>query len=99
MARFAGFVGYVTQVESVPGVWSPVENPKYMRGDVIRQSSTSQNGDISLNHRVSLIGDSYTFNNYYNIKWVEIGSAKWSVTSVEIQRPRVIITLGGLWNA
>lgn len=98
MARFAGLVGYVTQGESVPGVWSPVENPKQMRGDVIRQSSTSQNGDISLNHRVSLLGDAYAFSNYYNIKWVEVMGVKWAVTSVEIQRPRIIVTLGGLWN-
>ena len=103
MAKYAGLVGYVTQEESVPGVWSPVENPKLMRGDIIRQASSSQNdnkvnSDIALSHRVSLLGDAYAFGNYYNIKWIDIDGRKWEVTSVEIQRPRIIVTLGGLWN-
>ena len=98
MAKFAGLVGYVTQEETVPGVWSQVENPIMMKGDVLRQSATGQNNDISLNHRISLLGDAYTFDNYYSIKWVEIRGVKWRVSSVEIQRPRLIVTLGGLWN-
>ena len=104
MAKFAGLVGYVTQEETVPGVWSPVENPKMMRGDIIRQSSSSQNddkvnSDVSLNHRVSLVGDAYAFGNYYNIKWIDIDGRKWEVDSVEIQRPRIIVSLGGPYNA
>jgi hypothetical protein len=103
MSRFAGLVGYVTQEETSPGVWSPVNDSKMMRGDIIRQGLTSSdngkvNGDISLNHRVSLMGDKYAFDNCYYIKWVEINSLKWEVTSVELQRPRIILTLGGLWN-
>lgn len=103
MARYTGLVGYVTQEETVPGVWSPVDNPKVMKGDVIRQSSTNQdngkvNGDISLNHRVSLLGDAYAFETYYAIKWISIDGRKWEVTSVEVQRPRIILTVGGLWN-
>lgn len=103
MSKFAGLVGYVTQEESVPGVWSPVENPKMMKGDIIRQSSTNQNGDkvnsdVSLNHRVSLLGDAYAFNNYYSLKWIQLNGRKWEISSVELQRPRIVVTVGGLWN-
>jgi hypothetical protein len=109
MTKFTGLVGYVTQEESVPGVWSPVENPKMMKGDILRQSASSQrdyktdginkvNSDISLAHRVSLLGDAYAFDNYINLKWIKIDGRKWIVSSVELQRPRIIVTLGGLWN-
>ena len=103
MARFSGSVGYITQEEKVPGVWSSAENSKMMKGDIIRQSSTVQNGDkvnsdITLSHRVSLLGDAYAFGNYYNIKWIQLDGRKWEVTTVEIQRPRIIVTLGGVWN-
>lgn len=103
MAKFTGLVGYVTQEEDVPGVWSPVETQKMMRGDTIRQSSSGQNdnkvnSDIALGHRVSLLGDSYAFSNYYNLKWVQVNGRKWEVSSVEIQRPRIILSVGGLWN-
>lgn len=103
MSKFSGLVGYVTQLETSPGVWSSVENSNMMKGDVIRQSSNSQNGDkvnsdVTLSHRVSLLGDAHSFNNYYNIRWVEVDGRKWQVASVEIQRPRIIVTLGGVWN-
>ena len=108
MAKFAGLVGYVTQEETVPGVWSPVYNPRMMRGDILRQTSNIQsdgrqtnskfNSDIFLSHRVSLIGDAYAFDNYYNIKWITIDHIKWEVSSIEIQRPRIIVSLGGIWN-
>lgn len=104
MAKFTGLVGYVTQEETVPGVWSPVDNSKMMKGDIIRQSLSNKdkdkiNGDISLNHRVSLLGDAYAFNSYYAIKWIQIDGRKWEVVSVEIQRPRIVVSVGGLYNA
>lgn len=102
MAKFTGLVGYVTDEQTAPGVYEPVENSKRMRGDIIRLSS-SQNGDkvnsdITLNHRVSLVGDAYAFGNYFSIKWIELDGMKWEVSSVEVQRPRIIVSVGGLWN-
>jgi len=103
MTKFAGLVGYVTQEQTVPGVWSPVEHPKRMKGDLLRLSASNRdddriNSNLSLNHRVSLVGDAYAFNNYYNIRWISIDGVKWEVDSIEIQRPRLVATLGGVWN-
>lgn len=103
MARFFGQVGYVTQVETVPGVWQNLEKVRKMKGDIIRQNSNNRGSsqlhdDVVLNHRISLIGDAYCFDNYFNLKWVKMDTKKWKVVGVEIQRPRIIVSLGGLWN-
>lgn len=103
MAKFAGLVGYGSQVETSPGVWETEEKTLMMKGDLIRQNadireSDKVNDSISLGHRVSLVGDAYAFDNYYNIKWIEVHGRKWKVSSIEIQRPRLILDIGGLWN-
>ena len=103
MAKFAGLVGYVTQAETTPGVWSPIEQTRMMKGDFYMESSRHQGGDkvnkdIALNHRVSLVGDAYTFENYYAIRWIEIEGVKWEVTSIEVKRPRLIVNIGGLYH-
>lgn len=103
MARYSGLVGYGVQVETTPGIWKTIDEARMMKGDIIRQNANIQdsgkvNDDITLNHRVSLVGDPYAFENYFNMKWVQIDGRKWKVTSIEVQRPRLIVTLGGVWN-
>ena len=103
MAKFAGLVGYVTQEETKPGVWTPVEQTRPMKGDFYMESSRHQNGDkmnenIALNHRISLVGDAYSFRNYHAIRWIEIEDIKWEVTSIEVKRPRLIVNVGGLYH-
>ena len=103
MARFSGLVGYTEQKETSPGVWKNVENPRKMVGDIISQSSVLRGGDqihedVSLNHRISVVGDAYAFDNYFNIRWVQVDGHKWQVTGVEVTRPRLIFSLGGMWN-
>lgn len=103
MAKFAGQVGYISQEESVLGVWTPVEKTRKMKGDFYMESSRHQNGDkvnkdISLNHRISLVGDAYAFDNYYAMRWIEIDGIKWDIVSLEVKRPRIIVNVGGLYN-
>lgn len=103
MAKYAGMVGFVTQAETTPGVWTDVTVERMLKGDVIRANATNENGskindDISLNHRISLVAASIPTAEYYTIKYVTLEGLKWEVNSIEIQRPRLILTLGGMWN-
>jgi hypothetical protein len=103
MAKYAGEVGYVKSVETRPGIFTPSEQVRFMRGDILSQSkryegSDKVNDDISLNNRITLLGDRYAFENYMFLKFVTIDGIRWKVSSVEVARPRLILTVGGEYN-
>ena len=104
MTKYAGLVGYVTQTETSPGIWEPVVTEKRMRGDVLRlssiyESSDKVNDDIVLQNRISVIADTYALANQYSLRYVTYQGVKWKVVGIDAsQRPRLILTLGGVWN-
>lgn len=103
MARFAGHIGYIKQVETKTDVFEPVEIPKFMKGDVLHLTTHNRDGgkindDVSLNHRISIVADEYAYENFQHLKWVEYLNVKWKISSVEVQRPRLLISLGGVYN-
>lgn len=102
--KFVGQIGFwVDDVEVRPGVFrSQIEERKYY-GDVLknyRRFSTSdkQNDDLSINNQISILSDLYSRQNWQSIKYVIWNDAKWKVTSVELEYPRIILDIGGLYN-
>lgn len=103
MAKFAGLVGFVTEEETNYGVWTATETVRQMQGDILRaasgvKASDKVNTDITLLHRISLVGDTFAYEHFYEIRWIEFGGCKWEVTSWEVYRPRITVTLGGVWH-
>lgn len=104
MARFHGKVGFSSSVESAPGVYVDEITEREYYGDVIRESKRwssdpqKVNDDLKLDNRVSIVSDDFANLNWPQIKYVVMGGAYWKVSSVEIQRPRLILSLGGLYN-
>lgn len=103
MAKYAGLVGYSIETETTPGVWSATETVRRMRGDVLSNGYSYNGGDkinnsIALQHRISLVGDSYLLEHYHELRWIEIHGVKWEVASISIYKPRFIITLGDIYN-
>lgn len=103
MAKWYGKVGFAETVEYEPGCWenTVVTRPYY--GDVIsnrwkRQNSGGINNDINLSNQISIIADPYAMNHCSTIAFVEYMNAYWSVTDVEPQFPRLILTVGGVYN-
>ena len=99
MKRFFGRIGFADQVESSPDVWTDqiVERDYY--GEVRRNGrrldgSDSINMTIKPDNVISVIADAYAVENFYNLKYVVWNGVKWIVTSVEVQRPRLNLTLG-----
>lgn len=102
--KYYGNVGYANSVETSPGVWEDkiVTRPYY--GDILRNTRRLQTGeylndDISVSNSISIIADAYAYENFFAIRFVEWMGTKWKVDSVEVQRPRLILSLGGVYNA
>ena len=103
MAKFYGEIGYIDSVESEPGYWEekPVERSYY--GDITRNTSRYQNSNqvndnIIINNIVSIVADPYANENFQHIRYVKWMGTKWKVTNAEVQYPRLILTLGGVYN-
>lgn len=103
MAKFYGNVGYVKTIEIKPGVWDEQATEKPYYGDITRntsrfQSSGGVNDDININNIISIVADPYANENFQYMKYVEFMGAKWKITNAEIQYPRIILTIGGVYN-
>lgn len=103
MAKFYGNIGYVKTVEVKPGIWQEeaVEHPS--RGDLIRNTSRYQpsggvNDNISINNNISIVADPYANENFQYMRYVCFKGARWKITNAEVQYPRIILTLGGVYN-
>lgn len=103
MAKFYGTIGFVVDTEVRKGVFVPVETPKTYRGDFVRnskkwQTGISVNDDLNVNNEISIVADNFAFENFAWIRYVEYSGVRWKVTAVDIQRPRLILTIGGVYN-
>jgi hypothetical protein len=101
--RFSGKVGYGANVETSPGVHEDQITERTQFGDVIRNSLKSQNGesvnnDLSVSNSISIVADKYAREHFSAVRYVDWAGTKWSVNEIEIQLPRLILRLGGVYN-
>lgn len=102
--RFHGKIGYGIDVETSPGVYKKQIVEKSYYGDVNRDMRRIQGGEtvnpnITINNTISIIAkDDYAYSHFYDIMYVVWRGSKWKVNSVEVQRPRLILSLGELYN-
>lgn len=105
MARFHGEVGYGTPEETPPGsgVWVDIIEEFSYTGDVIRNTRKLDNGqsvndDISVANSISIVADDHAIDHFFKIKYVRWSGVLWTVTSVEVRSPRLILSLGSVYN-
>jgi hypothetical protein len=105
MAKWFGKIAYSNTEESAPGVWNNPEDIIHeYYGDVKRNStqwsgnSDSTNDNLTVNVQISIVADPFAIENFYSMEWIEYLGTKWKITNVEPQFPRLLLTLGGVWN-
>lgn len=106
MARFYGEVGYGEAVEtsSGSGTWVDTITEHSYYGDVLRSARNLENSgdklndDISVSNSISIVADQYASDNFLKIKYVKWAGERWKVDSVEVRPPRLILSLGSVYN-
>jgi hypothetical protein len=103
MAKFYGAIGFGHAVETAPGVYEDVITERTYYGDVIRNSRQLQevgnvNPDIAVQNSISIVADAYATENFIAMRYISWTGVLWTVQSVEVQRPRLLLRLGGVYN-
>lgn len=103
MAKFHGVLGYVKTVETAPGVFREQLYEKECIGDILRNVKSIERSenllpDLNINNRFSIVADDYTFENMPYIRYIKLNGTSWAVNSVEIQRPRLLLSVRGVYN-
>jgi hypothetical protein len=104
MAKFYGVIGFASDsVETSPGVWkeTAVERPYY--GDVVRNArrlreAEKVNDDISVENSISVVADAYANEKFFAIRYVDWMGTLWKVDKVDVQSPRLVLRLGGVYH-
>ena len=103
MAKFFGSIGYAVTSETRPGVYEEQIIEREYFGDVNRnirklENSEHLNDDINISNEISIVSDPFANENFYSMRYAEFMGTKWKITSVEVKYPRLILTLGGVYN-
>ena len=103
MAKWFGKIGYAETMETAPGVWEEQITVREYYGDLTRNTRRLQtvdkvNDDININNELSIVSDPYAIEHFYSMRYAEFMGAKWKITNVEVQYPRLILSLGGVYN-
>lgn len=103
MSKWYGTIGYGVTVETSPSVYrEKIEERPYF-GDLIRnsrrlQSSDKVNDDINISNELSIVSDPYACEHFYSMRYATISGCKWKITDVDVQYPRLVLSLGGVYN-
>ncbi len=103
MAKFYGKVGYAVTTETSPGVWTEHIIERNYKGDVRRfvkrwEAGEKVNDDLDISNEIGIISDPYAEQHFHQIRYVAWAGALWKVKSVTVERPRLRLTIGGVYN-
>lgn len=101
--KWSGVIGYAEQTQTRPGVWKEEIVEKKHFGDVIRntralQSTDKVNDNINISNQISIVANPYASKNFHTMRYIEFMGSKWKITNVEVNYPRLILSIGGVYN-
>lgn len=103
MSKWYGKIGYAETAETDPGIWEEQITERSYYGESFRntrllQSSGNVNDNVNIANQISIVADPYANQNFHAMRYVEFMGTKWKITDIEVQYPRLILTIGGIHN-
>lgn len=102
--RFYGAIGFaLTAVEADDGVFVEPIVERMLYGDVRRNTrqlldGDKINNDLSVSNSISVVADEFANAHFHSIRYVNWAGALWTVSDVEVESPRLLLRLGGIYN-
>lgn len=102
MAKFHGKIGFAKS-ERINGVWEDVVTEKSYYGEVLQDhrrwdSADKLNDNLDISNRIKIIADSFMKENIGFMKYAEYMGCLWEIKSLDIEYPKIILLLGGVYN-
>lgn len=103
MAKFYGQIGYAIDEEPKPSIHVERIIERNYRGEEVKNTRKLHergevNDSITITNQISILSDPFAMNNFHNIRYVTYNGVRWKVENVEVARPRLILSLGGVYN-
>lgn len=103
MARFSGVIGFAHAQKIRPGVSEDVITERKVFGDVLRNTRKLEDdgrvlSDFTIGNSFSVVADAFVNENIYAIRYIKYKGVLWTVSDVEVQHPRLILRVGGVYN-
>lgn len=105
--KFHGFLGFVKFVESgtSPGKFDVVEEEIPVKGDLLRNAlkyepvEGNEKLNMAISNRFSFIAPNRVFENFEFLKFITWNNVRWNISNIEVNSPRLIVSISGVYNA
>jgi len=103
MAKYFGIIGYEVTEEVEPGIYVETFIERQYYGDIIKNSrrlydANKVNPDFTISNQFSIVADPFANNHFHEMRYIEYMGTKWKIKDVEVEYPRLILSVGGIYN-
>ena len=103
MAKYFGIIGYEVTEEVEPGIYVETFIERQYYGDIIKNSrrlyeTNKVNRDFTISNQFSIVADPFANNHFHEMRYIEYMGTKWKIKDVEVEYPRLILSVGGIYN-
>lgn len=112
MSKYHGRIGFVKTVEKIEivdgepvktGIWEEKVLERMYYGDILtitskRNDANKVNDDIDISNKISIVADPYMHQNLKSLRYVEWLGEMWDVSSISVEYPRLVLSIGGVYN-